>query len=47
VEWRYKDKDRTWKSSGNFSRNEIPMAVYCLFMAFAAMVEEKDGEEGE
>jgi len=42
-----KDKDGTWKSSGSFSRNEIPMAVYCLFKAFAAMVEEKDGEDGE
>jgi hypothetical protein len=27
VERRYKDKDGTWKSSGSFSRNEIPLAV--------------------
>ncbi|HOW73324.1 MAG TPA: hypothetical protein PKY77_22215 [Phycisphaerae bacterium] len=47
VERRYKDKDGTWKSSGSFSRNEIPMAVYCLFKAFAAMVEERDAEDGE
>ncbi|HOW73366.1 MAG TPA: hypothetical protein PKY77_22425 [Phycisphaerae bacterium] len=47
VERRYKDKDGTWKSSGSFSRNEIPLAVYCLLRAFAAMVEEKDGEEVE
>ncbi|MBP7937826.1 MAG: hypothetical protein KA354_24565 [Phycisphaerae bacterium] len=47
VERRYKDKDGTWKSSGSFSRNEIPLAVYCLLKAFVAMVEEKDGEELE
>ena len=45
VERRYKDKDGTWKSSGSFSRNEIPMAVFCLLKAFAAMVDEKEGEE--
>ena len=47
VERRYKDKDGTWKSSGSFSRNEIPLAVYCLIRAFAAMVEEKDEDEDE
>ena len=45
VERRYKDKDGTWKSSGSFSRNEIPLAVFCLLKAFAAMVDEKEGEE--
>ena len=45
AERRYKDKDGTWNSSGSFSRNEIPMAVYCLLKAFAAMVEENEGEE--
>ena len=45
VERRYKDKDGTWKSSGSFSRNEIPLAVFCLLKAFAAMAEEKEGEE--
>jgi len=44
IDRRYKDKDGTWKSSGSFSRNEIPLAVYCLIKAFAAMVEE-DGED--
>ena len=47
VERRYKDKGVTWKSSGSFSRNEIPLAVYCLLKAFAAMVEEKDNGDGE
>lgn len=47
VERRYRDKDGTWKSSGSFSRNEIPMAIYCLGKAFEAMVEEKDNEDVE
>jgi len=45
IDRRYKDKDGTWKSSGSFSRNEIPLAVFCLLKAFAAMVEENEGEE--
>ena len=45
VERRYKDRDGTWKSSGSFSRNEIPLAVFCLLKAFAAMVDDKEGEE--
>ena len=45
VERRYKDRDGTWKSSGSFSRNEIPLAVFCLLKAFAAMVGEDEGEE--
>jgi hypothetical protein len=47
VERRYKDKDGTWKSSGSFSRNEIPLVVYCLNKAFAAMVEENGGEPAD
>ena len=45
VERRYKDKDGQWKSSGSFSRNEIPLAVFCLLKAFAAMVGEDEEEE--
>jgi hypothetical protein len=45
VERRYKDRDGTWKSSGSFSRNEIPLAVFCLLKAFEAMVGEDEGEE--
>jgi len=45
IDRRYKDKDGTWKSSGSFSRNEIPLAVFCLLKAFAAMVGEDEGEE--
>ena len=47
VNRRYKDSDGTWKSSGSFSRNEIPMAIYCLMKAFAAMVEEREDAEPE
>ena len=45
VERRYKDRDGTWKSSGSFSQNEIPLAVFCLLKAYAAMVGEDEGEE--
>jgi hypothetical protein len=44
VDRRYKDKDGSWKSSGSFSRNEIPLVVFCLVRAFAAMAEENGGE---
>ena len=46
VERRYKDKDGTWKSSTSFSRNEIPLAVYCLEKAFEAIIEEEKAENG-
>ena len=36
---RYKDRDGVWKSSTSFSRNEIPLAIYCLMQAYKAMVE--------
>ena len=45
VERRYKDKDDKWKSSTSFSRNEIPLAIYCLQQAFAAMIEKPDNDE--
>ena len=49
FERRYKDKDGQWKSSGSFSRNEIPLVQYVLAKAFEAMVEEGQGsgETGE
>ena len=39
VQRRYKDKDGQWKSSSSFSRNEIPLAIYCLQKSFENMVE--------
>lgn len=41
VERRYKDNtDGTWKSSGSFARNELPLAIWCLQKAFGHMIEE-------
>ena len=40
VQRRYKDnKTDTWKSSGSFGRNEIPLAIYCLQKCFEKIVE--------
>ncbi len=48
VERRYKDSSGTWKSANSFSRNEIPLVIYCLEKAFAVMIEERNvGENGE
>ena len=46
IERRYRDKSGTWKSTTSFSRNEIPLAVYCLEKAFEAIVEEEKAENG-
>ena len=46
LDRRYRDSSGTWKSSGSFSRNEIPLAVYCLQKAFETMIEER-GEDDE
>ena len=47
VERRYKDKDGEWKSSGSFSRNEIPLVQYVLGKAFEAMLKNGSEEESE
>ena len=39
VERRYTDKSGSWKSSGSFSKTEIPQVVYCLIKAYATMIE--------
>ena len=44
VERRFKDKNGTWKSSGSFDRNDIPMAIYCLQRAFEKIIEVQTGE---
>ena len=44
VQRRYKDKSGTWQSSASFSRNEIPLAIYCLQQVFEAMLGEGDSE---
>lgn len=45
VERRFRDSDGVWKSSGSFSRNEIPLVIYCLTQAFDAMVKQDNAEE--
>ena len=39
VQRRYRDKDGNWQSSGSFSRNEIPLAVFCLERALEAIID--------
>jgi len=46
VSRRYKDKDGEWKSSQSFSRNEIPLAIYCLERAFEKIIEEETAQAG-
>ena len=49
IQRRYKDdKDGQWKSSTSFSRNEIPLAIYCLQKAFEKMVAKQieDSDDG-
>jgi len=46
VQRLYRDKDGAWKSSGSLSRNEIPLAIYCLKKAFEYMIEGQKEEDG-
>lgn len=41
IQRRYKDSDGNWKSSTSFSRNEIPLAIYCLEQAFEKIIGEQ------
>ncbi len=41
VERRYTDATGTWKSSNSFSRNEVPLAIFCLLRALFKMIEEE------
>ena len=45
VQRRYRDKDGQWKSSGSFSRNEIPLAIYCLQKSFEHMIEKQKDDD--
>lgn len=47
IQRRYKDSNGSWKSSGSFSRNEIPLAVYCLQKAFERMITTQEDEAGD
>jgi hypothetical protein len=46
VQRRYKDKDDNWQSSDSFSRNEIPLAIYCLQKAFDKIIETQSQASG-
>lgn len=46
VSRRYKDKDGQWKSSQSFSRNEIPLVIYCLQKAFERIIDEQLSDNG-
>jgi len=39
VERRYRDRDGKWKSTNNFSRNDVPVVIYCLDKALEHMIE--------
>jgi hypothetical protein len=43
----YKDNQGNWKSSGSFSRNEIPLAIYCLQKSFEKIIEMQIDEGSE
>jgi hypothetical protein len=45
VERRYKDRDGQWKSSASFSRNEIPLAIFCLQKSFEHIIESQQDDE--
>lgn len=46
LQRRYKDKDGSWKATTSFSRNELPLAIYCLEKCFEKMVgEDSNGVE--
>ena len=48
VQRRYKDKDSgEWKSSTSFSRNEIPLAIFCLQKAFEKIIDAQSESSGD
>jgi len=47
VQRRYKDKDGDWKSSQSYSRNEIPLVVFCLQKAFEKMLGEDNSDAND
>jgi len=47
VQHRYKDKGGEWKSSQSFSRNEIPLAIYCLQQVFEKIISRDNDSDTE
>ena len=46
IERRYKDRDGNWKGSTSFSRNEIPLAIFCLARAYDKIINEETASNG-
>ena len=46
LDRRYRDKNGDWKSSQSFSRNEIPLAIFCLQKAFEEMLKTTEDSDG-
>lgn len=44
VQGRYKDKSGTWKSTGSFSKTEVPLAIHCLTKAWEKMITEENAK---
>ena len=42
---RYKDNYGNWKTTQTFTRNEIPLAIYCLQKAFEAIIEKSNATQ--
>ena len=41
----YKDNSGNWRTTQTFTRNEIPLAIYCLQKAFEAIIEKGKNQE--
>ena len=46
IQRRYKDSEGNWKSSTSFSRNEIPLAIFCMARAFDKIIQEETAGSG-
>ncbi len=47
IQRRYKDSEGNWKSSTSFSRNEIPLAIFCLARAFDKIIQEETSQASD
>ena len=47
IQRRYKDSEGNWKLSTSFSRNEMPLAIYCLVRAFDKIIREETSQTSD
>ena len=47
VERRFKNKSGHWQSSNSYSRNELPLAIWCLQRAFDEIIRRQNESSGE